>query len=732
MASNSDDRTESFEDLPTQGLTSSGYLGTRIKDRYHIEKELGRGGFGVVYLAKDLQLHSRPVVVKVLTQDFTQDPWTLRKFRQEIEALARIDHPGIVGALDTGETEDGKPFLVMQYVEGVTLRSVLVPGGLPLDRVANIARQMGQALSAAHEKGVWHRDLKPENIMLSRVGEGEEYIKLIDFGIAAIKDSQFSAKDSKTTRVAGSFAYMSPEQFQGKPCAQSDVWAFGIIVWEMAAGTKPFPADSLFDLMIMQQQGVTARPRDERADLPAAAEQVLLKALAVDPAERFQQPREFGEAFARALTEAHEVDPNSQPTAPLGVPVTFSQKMAAAGERLEIAHVLFVDLVGYSTLPMDRQRDYLSELQHLVRDTAAFRTAEQNGELLRLPTGDGVALTFFGDPTAPVECAVQLARALKSRTHLNLRIGIHTGPVYRVADINANMNVAGGGINTAQRVMNAGDPGHILVSDAVANILNQLGAWRGTLHDLGEYSVKHDVKLRLYNLVTEGAGNPLAPSRLRGQKTRSRRGLVAALCVLAVSGAGAYYYFGDGGRSPSFQRQIEYSITTQKFKGDKPDGPPSTLMREMAFTPDVGIWLNFKTEQAGHLYLLNVGPKGDLVFLRPNPSMGVASAISSGEAIRYPEGAPIRLDREQGVEQLYLVWSAEPVRELDLASSGPGDSDKVNNHVVFRDPARIKELLAIPEKYLGTTTAEPDESRAVTILRSTTSILARRIRLEHI
>src|SRR5262249_9089228 len=147
-----------------------------LKERYLIEKELGRGGIGIVYLASDIAVHSCPVVIKVLSEaieDSSHQVWFQEKFRQEIKALARIDHPGVVGVLDAGETYEGKPFLVMQYIDGVTLRSMMKEANIPPARVANIIRQMGQALNAAHEKGVFHRDLKPENVMLLSYSRGE-------------------------------------------------------------------------------------------------------------------------------------------------------------------------------------------------------------------------------------------------------------------------------------------------------------------------------------------------------------------------------------------------------------------------------------------------------------------------------------------------------------------------------------------------------------------------------
>ena len=191
------------------------------------------------------------------------------------------------------------------------------------------------------------------------------------------------------------------------------------------------------------------------------------------------------------------------------MPVDQSQAV-----NLEIAHVLFTDIVGYSKLPMDQQQRVLRQLQKAVRNTEEFTRAQSEDSLIRLPTGDGMALVFFGDPQAPARCAVQLARSLRATPEIELRMGIHTGPVYRVEDINANHNVAGGGINIAQRVMDCGGAGHILVSRNVADVLSQLSTWGSLLHDLGEAEVKHGVKVHIFNLVGEDFGNARLPNKL--------------------------------------------------------------------------------------------------------------------------------------------------------------------------------------------------------------------------
>jgi class 3 adenylate cyclase len=181
--------------------------------------------------------------------------------------------------------------------------------------------------------------------------------------------------------------------------------------------------------------------------------------------------------------------------------------------ELEIAHVLFMDIAGYSLLPLAEQPRQMAELQELVRATREFQRAEAGAELIRLPTGDGLALVFFRDPVAPVQCAMEIGRALRNRPRLQLRMGLHSGPVYRVADINEHTNVSGGGINLAQRVMECGDAGHILLSSVVRELLGQMGAW--PLHDLGEIEVKHGVRLHLFSLHTDEIGNSGLPVKLQ-------------------------------------------------------------------------------------------------------------------------------------------------------------------------------------------------------------------------
>ena len=198
---------------------------------------------------------------------------------------------------------------------------------------------------------------------------------------------------------------------------------------------------------------------------------------------------------------------------------------AAAATRFEIGHVLFIDIVGYSKLLHNEQSEILRELNEIVRDTRQFRSADASGTLLRLPTGDGIALIFRNSPEGPAECALEIAQALKDHPRLQLRMGIHSGPVNEVADVNERANIAGAGINIAQRVMDCGDAGHILLSRHAAEDLENHERWRPHLHDLGEARVKHDVAVHIVNLYTGDLGNPQVPAKV--QRERDAKAVLA-------------------------------------------------------------------------------------------------------------------------------------------------------------------------------------------------------------
>jgi adenylate cyclase len=212
--------------------------------------------------------------------------------------------------------------------------------------------------------------------------------------------------------------------------------------------------------------------------------------------------------------------------------------------KFEIGHVLFIDIVGYSKLLINEQSEEIQTLKEIVRGTEQFRIAEAEGKLLRLPTGDGGALVFRNNPEAPVLCALEISKELKNHPELHVRMGIHSGPVNEVTDLNEQANIAGAGINIAQRVMDCGDAGHILLSKRAAEDLAQYRHWESHLHDLGEIEVKHGAKISIVNLYTETIGNREVPEKLkqgfRKQSARRRlnrifiAGAIAAAIALAL------------------------------------------------------------------------------------------------------------------------------------------------------------------------------------------------------
>jgi TolB-like protein/Tfp pilus assembly protein PilF len=257
---------------------------------------------------------------------------------------------------------------------------------------------------------------------------------------------------------------------------------------------------------------------------------------------------------------------------------------AGAGVRLEIGHVLFMDLVGYSKLLLDEQRELSQRLTEIVCNTEQVLAAETADKLIRLPTGDGMALVFFNSPEAPVQCAVEIAKKLKQYPQLKLRMGIHSGPVNEVRDVNGRANVAGAGINVAQRVMDCGDAGHILLSKRVAEDLAHSRQWRPCLHDVGECVVKHGVPIFIVNLYTNEVGNAQLPEKLKRWQSAQvapaaegspsifrRKGLLfpAAALLIAIGSFGVWLYFKQGGMGSLAPEKTIAVLPFQNFSPDK-------------------------------------------------------------------------------------------------------------------------------------------------------------------
>lgn len=289
----------SILDHPVARLDSSDNLvGTTIEGRYEVVSELPHGGMAKVYVARHLQLPGKFVVIKVLSAS-TKDPDAVRRFKAEVQALTAVDHPNVVTVLGAGELDDGTPYIVMQYIDGLTLRSEISKGErMDKKRAASLIRQIGAAVGHVHDKGILHRDLKPENILLQVLSDGTEVVKVVDFGIAKILDS-VSATSALNTVPIGTLPYMSPEQLRGgeRITAASDIYSMAVVACEIITGKRPAQPDP----------AVAGKWRPKRVNLPpdlsAKAHRVLAQALSSDPAKRYQSAKQFADELADALLE---------------------------------------------------------------------------------------------------------------------------------------------------------------------------------------------------------------------------------------------------------------------------------------------------------------------------------------------------------------------------------------------------------------------------------------------
>jgi eukaryotic-like serine/threonine-protein kinase len=296
--------------------------------RYHILEQLGEGGMAVVYKAFDTRLETEVAVKVIRTESLPQNTVlrALRRFEREAKALARLAHPNIIPIIDYGEHE-AQPYLVMQYIPGGTLKDVLKSGAMNYQKATQLLLPIARGLDYAHRQNMIHRDVKPSNILITEDGEP----MLTDFGVAKIIDNEATVDLTGTSMAVGTPDYMAPEQFQGKTDARSDIYGLGIVFYEAVTGRKPYQADTPAALIIKQATDPLPRPTEFVSNLPRSVEQILLKGLAKDPANRYQSMGEFvfaleklaqGKSFAPA--KAHRKRTEEKKTLQEKTPVSKS------------------------------------------------------------------------------------------------------------------------------------------------------------------------------------------------------------------------------------------------------------------------------------------------------------------------------------------------------------------------------------------------------------------------
>ena len=750
---------------------------------YRITAKIGGGGMGDIYLAEDTRLR-RKVALKVLPDSIAQDKERLRRFEREARAASSLNHPNILTVHEFGAA-GARHFLAAEFIDGETLRSRLQSVPPSLQESVDIVVQTAQAISAAHEAGIIHRDIKPENLMIRRDG----IVKLIGFGSAKLLkraplDSTTEASGPGLTPsgpMMGTVAYMSPEQVDGmRVDARTDIFSLGVMLYEMLMRRQPFACKTISHTLVAIRES-EAPPL--AAEVPVELARVLKQMLAKRVEARYSSAAALLADLKNVIKELkiEEQRPfaalgergSEAPTQSLGLQtkahladVTGQVAQKDSGLRsVHLAHVLFCDIVGYSLLPIDRQTRVMQTLQQIVRQTDDYKRADRKAQLVRLPAGDGMALAFLQDVTAPIRCACDIVRAVQSHAEIKLRIGIHSGPVYLSDDINANRNVVGSGVNLAQRVMDCGNAGHILVSRNVADVLQEISHWRPLLHDLGAHEVKHGVRLHLFNLYSDEVGNPAIPTKIQvDQKVNRLREatpesllarhfdrpaidlaqapaarpvrryqvwLLVALILAGIIGLAVWRGQRPGSANPPAaavlpERNLIYSLTIQKYRDGKPYQAEFQSSGREIFEPEWRFKLNLSSPQEGFLYLLNQEPGGNYTLLFPLPSHKNGSAyIEANERLQTQWYV---FDDQPGTEMFRLVWTAESVPELERLRELVNPTHKGR----ISDPAQIQVVREFLDRHAASQfESYQDQQKRQTRVRGRGDVLVTLVELEH-
>lgn len=482
------------------------FLGKVVAGRYRLEKRLGEGGMGVVYRARHV-LIDRVVALKLIRPDLRGETHLRAWMLREARAANRVDHAHIVEIHDVGETDDGELYLVMEYLTGTALSTEIAKGPLPVARAVDVLEQMTAALARAHDLGVVHRDLKSDNIMLTVRGGRQDFVKILDFGLAALtRDPRLAPKGA----VFGTPEYMAPEQARGEDAAaSSDLYALGILFFEMTTGQLPFRSSDRETLLEMQRGGQPARPRSLRKDLPEKAEEICLRLLEKDPAKRYRDGHHLKDelkSLQRSLPSTPwDVGPQESPAPPPPPPapspgvVEWSRRAANFLRAVARAYPSGRAPTEVQTAA-ENMWDLAARAARLEGELAGhsrkLEAIERRGRALRAEIGRKVE-----------ELAGEESRASRESTAEQQRAQAFSGKVKT-----ANDQLAG----VTQKAQAAIAQGYTI--DALQGVFEEIGIWRGRAETLNAVMRDYERRARDRNLYAEGLRQQIEDLRQQLQR----------------------------------------------------------------------------------------------------------------------------------------------------------------------------------------------------------------------
>lgn len=650
------------EQLLAQSEDAQPTVAMKLADRewigpYQIAGRLGTGGMGEVYRAHDPRLR-RDVAIKVLPEAQAGDAQLRGRLLREARAVAALDHPNIVTVFDIG-SEHGADYLVMEYVKGKTLKDVLAAGPLPFGDLIRYGIEIARTLGVAHTAGILHRDIKPANVMITQGSK----VKILDFGLAKLQFPTAGQQESDLSvpgMIMGTVSYMSPEQARGEVLdGRSDIFSLGVLLYEAATGRLPFEGVNPISILQNIVNTEPAPPSSIQPALPIEFDRVLARALAKKKEERYPD----ADLFADALREIPVAGAVSAANQILDIPAPTHRSASQRNAEAVHVDVLFLDIVRSTRENSDVQHENTNQLTEILQNTFEFRRARAEQALISLPTGDGAALVFLRSSEAPLRCAIEIAHALKAQSRFTVRMGIHSGLVYRGPDVNGMPNVTGDGINLAQRVMDCGKGGHILLSASAATALRSITQWKDKIVYVGEYRSKED-KVSAWSYVDGDIGSVAPLAAERWDTSRTRRRAITAVAAVAALATGGFSVWKSRFWIP--ERSFRYSLLAQNGDGSLRNVAPGSMLHA-----NDRLKLKFSSSQGGFLYVFsvsNANGASSCYWLFPEPAYHDASAevgTNASITVPTPPGAFLVVSSSREQDTLYVIWSESRLDDLE-------------------------------------------------------------------